>query len=120
MPTYLNNYSAESLETTNNLRASRSCATIATWTSRSIHERASATFGNADLDSKWLKGSIFGSALYASDTRKDYGEPRTRALGTIGGILYSLVFTMRGSALRVISLRRASRRERKRYAEAKS
>jgi len=64
-------------------------------------------------------GFDFGKAFYAPDTRKDYGEVRTRAIGFIGDTLYALVFTLRGSALRVISLRRASRRERKRYASAR-
>ena len=62
----------------------------------------------------------FDSAIFTTDTRKDYGEMRTRALGFIGGKLYALVFTMRGSALRVISLRRANRKERSRYEKAKS
>jgi hypothetical protein len=62
----------------------------------------------------------FSSAVYTVDTRKDYGEARTRALGFIGDTLYALVFTMRGSFLRVISLRRASRKERNRYEKAKS
>jgi uncharacterized DUF497 family protein len=61
----------------------------------------------------------FGSAVYSIDTRRDYGEVRTRALGFIGTTLYALAFTMRGSALRVISLRKASRKERNRYAKAK-
>jgi uncharacterized DUF497 family protein len=61
----------------------------------------------------------FGSAVYTVDMRKDYGEVRTRALGFIGDKLYALVFTMRGSVLRVISLRRANRKERNRYEKAK-
>jgi hypothetical protein len=59
------------------------------------------------------------SAIYTVDTRKDYGEVRTRAVGFIGNTLYALVFTMRGSTLRVISLRKASRKERNLYAKAK-
>lgn len=61
-----------------------------------------------------------GSAIYAPDTRKDYGEDRIRAIGFIGKALYALVFTMRGSTVRVISLRKASRKERNRYEKAKS
>jgi uncharacterized DUF497 family protein len=60
------------------------------------------------------------SAIYVIDTRKDYGEVRIRALGFIGDTLYALVFTMRGRVLRVISLRKASRKERIRYEKAKS
>lgn len=62
----------------------------------------------------------FGSALYALDTRKDYGEVRTRSIGFIGDTLYALVFTMRGNALRVISLRKANRKEQSQYEKARS
>ena len=51
------------------------------------------------------------SALVWSDTRQDYGEERFIALGLIGERLHSLVFTVRGNAVRVISLRKANRRE---------
>jgi len=59
------------------------------------------------------------SAIYAIDSRKDYGEVRIRALGFIQDTLYALVFTMRGRVLRVISLRKASRKERNRYEKDK-
>ncbi|MFB3814831.1 MAG: BrnT family toxin [Terriglobales bacterium] len=35
----------------------------------------------------------FETAIYAIDTRKDYGELRIRALGYLDGRLHSLVFT---------------------------
>ena len=54
-------------------------------------------------------------ALIEEDIRKDYGERRYRALGTIADRLHALVFTPRGSALHVISLRRANAREVKYY-----
>jgi len=38
-------------------------------------------------------------------------EERFIALGLIGERLHSLVFTVRGNAVRVISLRKANRRE---------
>jgi hypothetical protein len=41
------------------------------------------------------------------DERKDYGERRYIAFGRIGDLTYCLVFTLRGSTLRAISLRRA-------------
>ena len=58
----------------------------------------------------------WSSALIAEDTRKDYEERRYQALGFIGEHLHMLVFTPRGSAVHVISLRRANQRERMRYA----
>lgn len=44
-----------------------------------------------------------------------YGEARFIALGYIVDRLYSMVFTVRGDMLRVISLRKANKREVKRY-----
>jgi uncharacterized protein len=55
-------------------------------------------------------------ALIVEDAREDYGERRYQALGFIGEHLHMLVFTPRGSAIHVVSLRRANRRERTRYA----
>jgi uncharacterized DUF497 family protein len=61
----------------------------------------------------------FSSATFDQDTRRDYGEVRTLALGYIGEILHALVFTIRVGTIRVISLRRANRRERDKYASAR-
>ncbi len=58
----------------------------------------------------------WSSALIAEDTRKDYEERRYQALGFIGEHLHMLVFTPRGGAVHVISLRRANQRERTRHA----
>jgi uncharacterized DUF497 family protein len=55
-------------------------------------------------------------ALVLQDTRRDYGEQRFQAIGFIEQHLHVLVFTPRADALHVISLRRANRRERSRYA----
>lgn len=57
------------------------------------------------------------TAMVVPDERYDYGEKRFQALGLIGKQLHMLVFTMRGEKLRAISLRVASREERKRYGE---
>lgn len=60
----------------------------------------------------------WSSALIVEDTRKDYGETRFQALGFIEERLHVLVFTPRADDIHVISLRKANRREVKRY-EAK-
>ena len=57
----------------------------------------------------------WSSALIVEDTRKDYGESRFQALGFIGKRLHALVFTPRAGQVHVISLRKANRREVKRY-----
>ena len=54
-------------------------------------------------------------ALIDRDTRHNYGEDRFQALGMIDGRLHFLVFTMRGDALRAISLRKANSREEQRH-----
>ena len=61
------------------------------------------------------------TALIVADTRKDYGESRFQALGLIAERLHVLVFTPRWGKTHVISLRKANKREVKRYeAQAKS
>lgn len=57
----------------------------------------------------------FDVALVIPDERRDYGEARFRAFGPIHGRLHVLAFTMRGSILRAISLRKSNARERDRY-----
>jgi len=56
-------------------------------------------------------------AISVEDTRKDYGEQRLRVLGDINGLLHAAVITPRGDRIRVISLRRANRREERAYAK---
>ncbi len=62
----------------------------------------------------------FDSAMFAEDIRKDYGEVRIQALGLIRGRVHVLVFTEAAKGIRVISLRKANKREVKRYDDAKN
>lgn len=57
------------------------------------------------------------SAVSSEDRRRDYGERRLRVLGFIDGVLHAAVITPRGERIRVISLRRANRREERIYAQ---
>ena len=57
------------------------------------------------------------TAISLDDTRTDYGERRLRVLGTIDGKLHAAVVTPRGETIRVISLRRANRKEQRAYAK---
>ena len=63
-------------------------------------------------------GFGWGTALVTRDGRVDYGEPRFKALGFIADRLCVMIFTERGDAVRIISLRRANARERKTYGQA--
>jgi uncharacterized DUF497 family protein len=49
------------------------------------------------------------------DRRRDYGERRYLALAKIDGRVHLMVFTPRSGYLRIISLRKANRREVRRY-----
>ena len=57
------------------------------------------------------------AALAWQDTRFGYGELRMIALAPESNILYYVAFVDRGEARRIISLRRAERREVKQYVE---
>lgn len=58
------------------------------------------------------------SALIWEDRRKDYGERRYCVLGFIESRLHSVVFTPRDGRPRIISLRKANKREVRRYEKA--
>ncbi len=59
-------------------------------------------------------------AIEVLDDRFDYGEERWLAIGPIGAKLYALAFTERGkNKVRIISLRPATKNERKNYVQAK-
>lgn len=58
-----------------------------------------------------------GPCVSLADDRFDYGEVREVAFGLISGRLFVCVYVDRGAQRRVISLRKANRREVKRYGE---
>ena len=49
--------------------------------------------------------------IVVEDTRRDFGEDRHRLPGMINGQAYAVVYTMRGSAVRIISARTANPKE---------
>jgi uncharacterized DUF497 family protein len=49
------------------------------------------------------------------DLRYDYGEPRFASFGYLDGVLINVVWTLRAHRIRIISMRKANDRERKRY-----
>lgn len=58
------------------------------------------------------------SALVWIDERFDYGEMRMIALAPKTGVVYYVAFVDRGMTRRVISLRRANRREVRHYVQS--
>jgi len=53
--------------------------------------------------------------LEISDNRKDYGEQRMKIIGKSIDLVLSVIYTMRGSVIRIISARAASKKERDAY-----
>ena len=60
----------------------------------------------------------WGTALIGEDTRKDYGERRYEALGYVGQRLHVVVYARVANSVRVISFRKANRRETRKYGKA--
>lgn len=58
--------------------------------------------------------------LTEKDQRWDYGEERFQAIGLLEGRIFVVIYTKRPTAIRIISARRANRREVKRYEENNS
>ena len=57
----------------------------------------------------WTKGVVW------QDARYNYNEVRMSGLVPLEGIVYAVVYVMRAESTRMISLRKANKREAKRY-----
>lgn len=58
-----------------------------------------------------IRASLDPKRTTLRDSRRDYGEERYRLLGEIEGRVFVVVFTVRNSVLRIISARKANKRE---------
>jgi len=59
-----------------------------------------------------------GTTLTIEDTRLDYGEQRFVTFGLLGRTVVAVAHTERADAIRVISMRKATRGEKKSYLSA--
>jgi uncharacterized DUF497 family protein len=59
----------------------------------------------------------FDTALVFKDDRREYGEERMIAVGFIKDRLHVVVYTLRATTIRVISLHKANRREIEAYVD---
>jgi hypothetical protein len=57
-----------------------------------------------------------GHHFTINDSREDYGEPRYVTVGSLDGRMVVMVWTPRGDARRIVSMRKANDREQTRYA----
>ena len=60
------------------------------------------------------------TAVVVEDQRRNYGERRYSATGLIGLRLHVAVFTPRDRGLRLISLRRANRRDERKWQDSRT
>jgi len=61
-----------------------------------------------------------GPVLVSVDDRFEYGETRLRGIGEVAGVVLACVYTETSRTRRIISLRRANRRERNVYYSTQS
>jgi len=74
-------------------------------------EKNARNIAERGLSFERVAGLDWDTAIVVEDTRHDYGEPRLRVMARLDGRLHAAVVTPRGEDLRVISFRRANRRE---------
>ena len=60
------------------------------------------------------------TAVTRIDDRRDYGETRVRVLALLDGRVHAVVVSPRGADLRVISFRKANRKEERLYENEKA
>ena len=65
-----------------------------------------------------IRAFLDPNSVVRADTRWNYGEDRYQLLGSIGARVFFLVYTLRGETIRMISARKANRREVQRYENA--
>ena len=73
------------------------------------------TIRTRGLDMARAADMFSGATLTIDDDRQDYGEARFITIGFLDDAMVVLVWTPRGNALRVISMRKANERERRLY-----
>lgn len=70
------------------------------------------------IDFEFATRIFDGDYLEIQDDRREYGERRFLVIGPIEGRLFAVVYTWRNGRRRIISARRANRRERDAYQRA--
>lgn len=76
-----------------------------------------ATLTARGLDMARAAEIFDGATLTVEDDRQDYGEARQITIGFLDARMVVMVWTQRGRARRIISLRKANEREQRAYAD---
>ena len=74
-----------------------------------------SNFAKRGLDFKDAEQVFGGSCVTFEDNRFDYGEERLITLGLLAGRVLVIAHAPRNSATRIISMRKANRREKEIY-----
>ena len=82
--------------------------------------KAAANFAKHGVGLEDASEFEWGLSVDRHDLRKDYRETRVISTSTIRGRVHVLVYALRGDSVRVISLRKANKRESSNYEKAKS
>ena len=78
-------------------------------------EKRERTLRERGLDFEDAVQVFAGTILTIEDDRRDYGETRFQTMGLLNERLVMLVWTPRGRARHIISMRKANDREKKKY-----
>jgi uncharacterized protein len=78
-------------------------------------DKSERTFRDRRIDFDFAARVFDGDFVEYEDRRRDYGERRLVAIGPIDRSLFAVIYTWRNGRRRIISARRASRRERRAY-----
>ena len=78
--------------------------------------KSNACFADRGFDFAYVVRAFLDEyRIVGLDHRWDYGEERYRLLGAIEGRAFLVIYTIRGSRIRIISARKANRREVQEY-----
>ena len=79
--------------------------------------KRNATLADRGLDFADATEIFAGITIDIPDERHDYGEVRVLSVGHLRGRMVVVVWTQRGEARHVLSMRKANEREKRRYGE---
>ena len=78
-------------------------------------QKRADTLTNRGLDFEDAPQVFVGDIFQMADDRRDYGEVRWQTIGRLDGHLVMVVWTARGRARHIISMRKCNAREGKKY-----
>ena len=78
--------------------------------------KSDACFAGRGFDFAYaIRAFLDDDRIVGQDRRRDYREDRYRLLGAIEGRVFVVIYTRRGSIIRIISARKANAREVREY-----